>query len=289
MNIAVCLKVVPDLEVAEIVNPATGTLDESFIVKKLDTGSIAALEMALRFKQKHDAILTAVVIGSHDCDFYLKEVYAQGVDLICRVWHENIELTDVYGKALVITTLLDEIKPLIVFCGNRSSDTGHAQLAAHMAELLDYAQITGVSTDIEYDGNHLLAYRRLGHGARELVQVELPAVAAVEMEVGGVTYSGLDQYLSSYNKRIRVMDIHEIGLSEEEISGWHTKNRLVSIRQPNPASQAIFTPDSGLDPIDRIRAIVSGGLEQKTGMAVEGSPEELAEKAFQFLLQRGFL
>lgn len=289
MNIAVCLKVVPDLEIPEVIDRTSGHLNETFVSYEFDRQSLAALEMALRLKQKHGAKLFAVVVGPEQVNVHLHEVYALGVDQIYRIWHECLELTDAHGKALVVSALLEELEPTLIFCGNCSSDTGHGQFAAYLAESLQFAQVTGVAEDIQLQGDNFLAYRRLQHGAREKIQVELPAVVAVDMQVGGISYSPLDQYLATCHKPIEEINLFQLGLSPEDISGRLTLNRLMRVCPPNPIPQAIFTPDSRLDPLNRIRAIVSGGLNQKSGEIVEGSPGELAEKALQFLIQRGFI
>ena len=289
MNIAVCLKVVPDLNVPEVINRASGHLDETFVSYEFDQQSLAALEMALRLKQKHGAKLFAVVVGPEHVNVHLQEIYALGVDQIYRIWHECLELTDTHGKALVITALLEELKPNLILCGCRSRDTGHRQFAAYLAESLQFAQVTGVAADIQLQDDNFIAYRRLEQGAREQIQVVLPAVVAVDLEVGGISYAPLDQYLDSFHKTIKDIKLFQLGLSPEDISSWSALNRLVRICPPNPVPQAIFTPDSSLDSLDRIRAIVSGGLNQKSGEIVAGSPVELAEKALQFLIQRGFI
>lgn len=289
MNIAVCLKIVPDLEIPEVIDRTSGHLNETFVSYEFDRQSLAALEMALRLKQKHGAKLFAVVVGPEQVNVHLHEVYALGVDHIYRIWHECLELTDARGKALVISALLDELEPSLIFCGNCSRDTGHGQFAAYLAESLQFAQVTGVAEDIQIQDDNFLAYRRLQQGAREKIQVELPAVVAVDMQVGGISYSPLDQYLASCQKPIEEIKLFQLGLSPEDISGRSALNRLMRICPPNPIPQAIFTPDSSLDPLNRIRAIVSGGLNQKSGEIVEGSPGELAEKALQFLIQRGFI
>ncbi|GEN33547.1 electron transfer flavoprotein subunit beta/FixA family protein [Aneurinibacillus danicus] len=289
MQIAVCLKLIPDMDVPEVVNAATGMLDEDFIINRMDPGSIAALEMALRFKNKYDAFLTVIMIAPEDADYYLKEVKALGAERVCRIWHENLEMTDTHGKALVLSSFLQEINPAVVFFGSCSGDTGNRQLPAFVAEMLDMPQVTGVAADIKYTGNHLIAFRRLEKGAREKIKVQIPAVISVGMESSGMPYASLNHYVEALAYQIEEIPLHELGIAEDEISSWNVRTRLVSITPPSPVPQAIFTPDSNLDPLDRIRAIVSGGLEQKKGMMIEGDAEKLAEEAFQFLKGKGFV
>ena len=289
MKIVVCMKLGLDVNIPSIINPASGLVDEALLEYRMDGSSIAALEMALRLKEKHQADISVVSIAPESADSLLQEVYALGADRIFRIWHENLEDADAYQKGVTIAALLRDTAPDLVLCGARSEDMGSGMVPAVLAELMNFSQVTNVAADIELlNQDSILAFRRLEQGAREKLQVQLPAVVSVDLTATGMPYAPLDNYLAARDKLIEHMEIFDLGLSSIDISSWNTLNRLVNVAQQKPVSKSIYTPPSELDPLDRIRAIVSGGLQQKTGEVVQGDAEELAEKAFQFLLQYGF-
>ena len=86
MNITVCFKVIPNLEMmpeSAWVTTADNNVDTSFLVKSVNVFDESALEMGLRIKDKTETILRALTIG--DEISFIKNLYALKYDEVVRI------------------------------------------------------------------------------------------------------------------------------------------------------------------------------------------------------------
>jgi electron transfer flavoprotein beta subunit len=89
--------------------------------------------------------------------------------------------------------------------------------------------------------------------------------------------------LEALNKSVEQVDLISLDL---EPSRMKRRIHHLGTSHPRPRPRKIFTPDSSLSAAERIRSIMSGGLKQKRSEFIEGSPEELAAKIMDFLIER---
>jgi len=67
------------------------------------------------------------------------------------------------------------------------------------------------------------------------------------------------------------------------------KTTILSISLPKPKAGKLFAPPSNLSPAERMRLLMTGGIQEKKGDTLEGNPKEVAQKLAEFLRSQGFL
>lgn len=186
---------------------------EDYIV---DTGSMAALEAALRARQ-HDDEVIAISMGDSRADDALREALAMGCDSAYLLQDEAFEGADVAVAARILAAGIDKLGGAdLVVAGRESSDTGAGQIGPRLAELLGYAQVTDVYA-LSLDDGAVVATRRWSTGY-ESVRAALPAVITVAPQAFPPRYPHGARIISAYRDwNVPVLTAEELGLCEDDL------------------------------------------------------------------------
>jgi electron transfer flavoprotein beta subunit len=117
-----------------------------------------------------------------------------GADELCQT--DNSDIIDGWTKSLLPADAVKELKADLVFCGEKSMDSGSGQTGLFMAYHLGVPFISRV-TDItlQESGLPIRAERNCGRGKREIVECGLAAVFSA------VSGPKIPRYPSLENKR----------------------------------------------------------------------------------------
>lgn len=286
MRITVCLKYVPDPATIEV-DPLTGAIDSARMLHMLNPADGAALEMALRLKEK-GASVQALTVGPPKVEAVLREALAVGADDVLRLWDDHYEYTKPHITSLLLATAmrLSDLPDLVLF-GSRSADRASGKVPALVAEHIDYPVATDI-THFEVHQGNVLAQRRLPKGARAEVELILPAVLGLEASIAQLRYASLTGLMAAEQKTIPVYDLAGLGLSPNDLN--FPAVTLREVLPPRPRARVLFMPDCTLSPEERVAQIMSAGVASKSGQILEnGSPEEMADAIIDFLEEHGFL
>jgi electron transfer flavoprotein alpha/beta subunit len=286
----VAIKLVQDLEVAGVVDPVNVTVNEEVTTRLFDQASQAALSTGRKLIQQVGGEMVVLAIAGEADQAKLQELFQVGADRVIRIWDVPVVTTDIFGKGLLLARACTFLEPDVVLFGSCSHDTGQGALGAITGEMLGYAVACGLTQlEIDEERNKLVVQRKLSKGAREELEVALPAVLTVEPELANWIDVSLAQSLEALTRQVELMELAELGVDHHEIAVWHNRVQVISINPPRPYPADIFTPDSSLAPLERIQEIVSGGMDEKNGVMLEGEPEEMAEQIFQILLKGDYI
>lgn len=284
IRIAVCLKYVPDPNTVEV-DPVTGAIDTRRLLSITNPADECALELALRLQTEPGAVL-ALTAGPASADIALRHALAAGAARVIRVWDDGWTATEPFLTATLLASALRQGLPDLVLCGARSVDRGTGEVPALLAEQLGWPVVVDV-TRVELGSGYALVQRRLGRGAREQVQVTLPAVIAVEPGIARLRHASLPAFMSAHRAAIPLLRPADLGLSSAEMD---FPALVLSATLPlRPRPRAIFTPDSARPPHERISQILSAGIPRKSATILEGPPDQMAATIVNFLRERGFL
>ena len=281
MDIAVCVKPVPDPNIVSL--DARNCLNEDDLVPILNPHDLAAVEEAIRLKEKNKAEgVTVLSIAPPSAERFLRRCLAMGADRVVRLWDApfNTPYTDAAGIALA--QVIGRLSLDLILCGQKASDyemgfCGYviaAQLGAPFIQRV-------VEIEIPQDGKLRVTSKREG-GNREIIEVGPPAVLGIEAGLNEPRYASLPNFIASLRQKVEQYDLKAFGLSEK---GVESKTRLEGFSPPRPRPKKIFVPDSHLPAAERMRLVMSGGITEKKGGLCEGNPEELSQKFIEFLNQ----
>ncbi len=308
MDIAVCLKYVPDLDSVDV-DPITGEVDESRLLYLINPADESALELALEMKTSGQ--VSVYTVGPPRDEAALREALAAGVDQVERLWDQAWTNTHPLRTAAMLAGALKaDGLPDVILCGTHSDDRGSGQVPALLAEHLGWPVITNVTfpvmlgdmlhTQAEVEGLPLQAdllpetdpdtarvFRRMSRGMREEVTVKLPVVLALEPDLLRLRHASLPNLMMAQRAEIPVRSPADLNLSSNDFD--LPRPVLVSTSAPRPRPQTIFTPNGDLSADERIAQILSAGVTRDSGRIIEGSSDEMTEAIVTFLQERGFL
>ena len=260
----------------------SGAIQQERLVYITNPADRSALELALRWKEQVSGQVYAFTCGSERAAKTLREALSVGADFVTQIDNTNLPPSPL-ATAHALATEIQKFQPDIVLCGARSVDMASGQVPGYLAELLRLALATAVvEAQLEEDGKVKLE-RKLERGKRERIEVLLPAVLAVESSIAELRYASFPALLVAQKAKVEIVP------QQKEANSSRLK--LQEIVPPRPRPRQIFIPNPDMPAAARIAAILSGGaaVKQKKGGALEGSPEEQAERILNFLEQNGFL
>jgi len=286
MKIVVCVKQVIDTSFPIKLDHQTYNLCEEDVFYIVNPADKYAGDLALKIRQLWGADVTFIALGPQRIQRALRHFLATHG---CSAIH--IYDTDQAGGANNTTAqvLAEVIKPLapdLILCGSRSLDEGCAEIPSALAELLDLPQATGViSLELYPAERKVIVQRRLERGMRESLECCLPALIAVEAELGEERYASLPGLLEAHRMEIPQVNRIELGNTSSR-SVTHPQRRVVALSLPRPRPKKTFNFDSSLSPEKRLDSLMSGGLKEKQSNLLEGEPQAIAKKLVEILKSR---
>jgi electron transfer flavoprotein beta subunit len=238
-----------------------------------------ALEHAINLKRKLGAFVTALTLGPDSARNVLKTCLARGADaaihLVCA------EKTRGWQSAALVAQELQRRRPDLVLCGEESFDDASAVFGPILAERLGWPQLTHAIA-LEMANGEVLVRRQLERGDRELLACQLPAMVTVRPFGMEPQYVSVLQALLTSSEKIeqRFVDCNQFPTSQP---------RLIETRVPRTFPRQLSMPAPTLRATERITFLMSGGRVKKDGDIFQGTPEQAAEKIFQFLKERSFV
>ncbi len=286
MRIAVIVEQIWDPASVEP-DPLTGAIDMSRVVAILSPSSRTALELALRLATggqpsgAHTA--DAYCAGPHAADAALRECLALGAKHITRVWDTLLADADTLSLARALAAVLHPEAYDLLLLGNRGPDQGPNALGPLLADVLALPQVTSVEalTPGE-DGRTARVRSRLDRGVREELEVELPAVVAIEPGVIEPLSASLPAVLAAQQAAIPV--VRPPRPSESPAP------RLLGTHPPRPRPhRAAIAPDEEAPVAERLAAILGTGKASSTSTLFDGPPDEAVERILALLAERHYL
>lgn len=214
MKIVVCIKQLLDPRGITVNRKA----EKVFVNREeyvLDPASKAALEVAEQIKANAAAIeIIALSVGPARVDEALREALARGADRAILI------RSDSNPDPTVITNLLaaaiKQLGPIdLVLCGDRSLDTGSGEIAARLAEALDWPQILRAAK-AEVKGRVLAAI--VQHSGFVAVETPLPAVVSIIAEAFSGQHANGGRLMDAYKKwQVETWTTEDLSLSEDDL------------------------------------------------------------------------
>ena len=251
-NIIVCMKVVPKPEEVRF-DPETKTIDRSKATNEINPADKNALEAAIQLKEKYGGRVVVVSMGPPFWDSFLKLAVAMGADDAVLLSDRALAGSDTLPTTLALARTIEKIGDYsIILCGEESSDGGTGQVPPGIGEWLGIPHVTFV-TDIEVTSEGKARVKRTIRGGYEIVEVDMPFVAAVELGCNTPRFPDFRRKRWAEREfQLKVWSLNDIGLSPEEVGFKGSATAVVGLEEVKPPER----------------------LKKR----IEGSPEEIAEE-----------
>ena len=287
MNIAVCIKPVPDTSIVTL-DPNTELLNSDDLVYIINPHDMVALEEAVRIKERYEnSRITLVSLAPPEAKRLLRQYLAMGADEAVLIRDTDFEKYDSYATGVILAKHLASGQYDLILCGQKAIDTEAGLTGSVIAEKLGIPLALRIAKiDITPDGRKAAVESKLEKGNRAQMEVQLPALLAVELDLNEPRYASLPSLIAGLRKDIIVCDRETLRLSHEEAD---PRTETVALSLPKQRPKKIFTPDSQLSAEERLRLVISGGVTQKQSDVLEGSASSIATTVVQFLKEKKFI
>ena len=290
MNIAVCVKPVPDTSVIAL-DPNTGLINDDDLVYIVNPYDMVALEEAVRIKERDGTSrVTLISVAPPSAKRLLRRCLAVGADEAMLLWDKSFENSGSYTTGVILAKAIASGQYDLVLCGQKAVDTEAGQVGSVIAERLGIPSVSRVvKIDISPESNKADIESKLEKGNRARIEVFLPALLTVELDLNEPRYASLPSLIAGLRKDITEYNREALGLSYEEVGSEGTRTSTTALSLPKARPKKIFTPDSHLSAEERLRLVISGGVNQKQSDVLEGDREKIASTVVQFLSEKNFL
>ena len=202
VNIAVCIKRVPDSETRFKIAPSGTTIDETGVKFDISDFDLYAVEAALQLREKAGSgEIVAVSLGPAPVQETIRKALSMGVDRGLHLEAATIP----FDSLAIASALADALRgggfDLILF-GKMSIDSSSGAVGPMVAELLDLPCVTAVSR-LDLAGSRGTARREL-EGAAETVEFPLPAVLTIDEGMNQPRYPSLKGIMAAKKKPLEV-------------------------------------------------------------------------------------
>ena len=252
MNIAVCIKQVPDAPAIRMDKDRMSIIREGVesIINPLDA---VALEAALALKKKEGGRVVVLTMGPPQSEEALREALAAGADEAVLITDPRFAGADTLATSHTLARAISRLEPFpdLILCGKQSidSDTGH--VGPQIAEELDLPQACGVM-DIHLEGSSLIV-RQVSDGFLNTLRVSLPALLTVSHELSAPRYlpfADIERAFSS-GEVVR-WGLEDLGLDPKEVGFDGSATKVLRLYRPPPKERGEIASGSTQELVARI-------------------------------------
>lgn len=211
MNIAVCVKQVPDTEARIKINEDKKSIDESEINFILNPYDEFAVEEALKIKEANEGEVTIVSLGPDRISAAIRNALAMGADKAIHVKSDSIPV-DPIVTATAIAEVLKEGSYDIILLGKQAIDDDNAQMGPILSELMDIPAIN-VITKLDVQGDTVVAERQI-EGGVEKTEAKFPVILTAQRGLNEPRYASLKGIMAA--KKIQIEE-KSISLKDDKI------------------------------------------------------------------------
>jgi electron transfer flavoprotein beta subunit len=212
MKILVGIKRVVDYNVRIRVKSDGSGVDTDGVKMSINPFDEIALEEALRIREAGNAEEVIVVsMGGNECQQQLRTGLAMGADRAIQVNTEG-DLQPL-TIARVFLKIIEKEQPGLVLLGKQAIDGDNSQTAQMLAALWERPQATFASK-LTLSGDTATVVREVDAGL-ETIEVDLPAVASVDLRLNEPRFVKLPDIMKAKRKPLEVISAEELGVTVE--------------------------------------------------------------------------
>lgn len=233
MNIAVCVKPVPDPRHYDqiTIDPATKLLKRQGAPMVMNPVDKNAIEAALQLKERFGGKVVLVSMAPPDAGEMLMEGLAMGADEACLLSDGAFAGSDTLATARVLAAGLNKIgKPDLVLTGSASADSGTSHIPSQLGELMGFPHLNSLS-ELNLEESTLKMKTRIENGYA-LYKGRLPMVLGVSREINRPRYTTLMGVVAARHKPFTSWGLGDLGLDPASVGLSGSPTRPGDLHMP---------------------------------------------------------
>jgi electron transfer flavoprotein beta subunit len=216
LNIAVCVKRVPDTAADKNLDPTDFTLrrepDES-ILNPVDE---VAVEEALRLKEAHGGEVTVVTVGPEAAlTKAARRALSMGCDKAVHLSDPVLHGSDAQAIAYALACVLRRGSYDLIVCGSESTDARTSLVPPALAE---YLNLPGLfhARKVEVEGDRVRVQREADQGY-DVIEGPLPAVVGINWGANEPRYPSFKGIQGAKNKPVESLTAADVGIDSARV------------------------------------------------------------------------
>ena len=227
MNVALCVKQIPDPASPGKLDPTTHTLvREGKLI--MDDSDAYGVEMALQLIDKAgggEVTLISMVPNSETSG--LRTALAMGAHKAILISDDSLKGSDALGTAKILAAAIKRAAPDLVITATESTDGYTGTLPVQVAELLGMPSVT-FAKHVEIADGTLKVQRQTEAGYDE-VECSLPVVVSVTAGVVEPRYPSFKGIMAARGKPVEELKVADLGLGAEQVGAAGARQEVVSV------------------------------------------------------------
>jgi electron transfer flavoprotein beta subunit len=245
MNVAVCVKQIPDPVEPQALDPGTHALvREGKLV--LDDSDSYGVEMALQLVEASgggDVVLISMAPNNETSG--LRTALAMGAASAVLVSDPLLKGTDGLGTAKVLAAAVRTLDPMpeLVLAATESTDGYTGTIPVQLAELLGWPSVT-FAKHVEVSEGTVKIQRQTETGYDEVTS-PLPAVVTVTAGVVEPRYPSFKGIMAARSKPVAEHTVSSLGVEESAVGFGGARQEIVSVQAAEARSAGEVIVDEG--------------------------------------------
>ncbi len=261
MEIIVCIKRVPETDEVDLVIDKTGRdIEKGDLVFDINEWDNYAVEEAILLKEKYGGSITVISMGPEEVNETLRRALAMGADEAIRLTDPAFGDSDGYAIARVLSQAIKPLSYDLILTGVQTEDDGYGQVGPILAEILGIQHAAVVNKIEGIESGRAKVHRELEGGLEEVLELELPAVLTIQSGINDPRYVSIMGIRKVAKMEIKVLGLRDLAMKPDE-AGEPGSITVV---------ERVFFPPVG-----------------EGAQILEGTADEIAEKAFAIIKERG--
>jgi electron transfer flavoprotein beta subunit len=241
----ICLvKQVPDTTEIKI-DKVTNTLIRAGVPNIINPNDLAAVEEALKLKDKYGGTVSIVTMGPPQAEGMLMELYGRGVDEAYLLTDRRFAGSDTLATSTILSTFLKTLPYDLILAGYQAIDGDTAQVGPQIAELLDIPQATYLSEIVKVKKEIITVKKRTEDEILTL-DITMPALLTTLSDMNSPRFQSAF-HIFGPEKKVHfvtfddlVVDINSIGLAGSPTRVKTTFPKQATAKSP----KEVLTPEA---------------------------------------------
>ncbi|HEY8020920.1 MAG TPA: electron transfer flavoprotein subunit beta/FixA family protein [Thermoanaerobaculia bacterium] len=239
MNVAVCIKQVPDTEARLRVGKDGRWLAEEDLPFVINESDEYALEEGLRLAEATGGEVVVFTLGPERVRDALRKALAVGAARAVHLKDPAFAGGDALATGRALAAAIRRGSFGLVLTGSQSDDVGYAGTGAIVAGELGWPHawlVMGV--ELEEGGASARVTREMESGMNEIVRLALPAVLAVQAGINHPRYATLKGIMAAKKKEIAEVTAADLGLDPASVGAAGSRLEILSVSLPEGGAGA---------------------------------------------------
>jgi electron transfer flavoprotein beta subunit len=216
LNIAVCVKRVPDTAADKNLDPTDFTLQRDPDESILNPVDEVAVEEALRLKEAHGGEVTVVTIGPEAAlTKAARRALSMGCDKAVHLSDPVLHGSDAQAIAYALACVLRRGSYDLILCGSESTDARTSLVPPALAEYLNLPGLCH-ARKVEVEGDRVRVQREADQGY-DVIEGPLPAVVGINWGANEPRYPSFKGIQTAKSKPVESLTAADVGVEAARV------------------------------------------------------------------------